>query len=152
MIINKQKIADAMNDYFCSIGKDLAEKIEYALNPLLSGDYNVNPEEKCFSFKTIDVRNIRDAIGKINTSKGFGTDNISIYFFKLAMPYIENSLAYIFSTSLERRKFPDDWKTARATPIFKQSEKSDNSNYRPISVLPFKSRLFEILVTNQWYQ
>ena len=55
VIVNKQKIADTMNEYFCSVGKDLAEKIEYALNPLLSGDYNVNPKEKCFRFKTIDV-------------------------------------------------------------------------------------------------
>ena len=61
MIVNKQKIADTMNEYLCSVGEDLAEKIEHAPNPLLSGDYNVNPEEKCFRFKTIDVRNIRGA-------------------------------------------------------------------------------------------
>ena len=52
----------------------------------------MNPEEKCFRCKTIDVRNIRVAIGKIKISKGFGTDNISSYFLKLTMPYIENSL------------------------------------------------------------
>ena len=52
LTVNKQKIADTMNEYFCSVGKDLAKKIEYAHNPLLSGDYNVNPEEKCFRFKT----------------------------------------------------------------------------------------------------
>ena len=84
-----------MNKYFCSVGEDLAEKKEYAPNPLLSRDYNENPEEKCFRFKIIDVRNIRDAVGKMKTSKGFGTDTISSYFLKLAMPYIENSLAYI---------------------------------------------------------
>ena len=55
VIVNKQKIAHKMNEYFWSVGKDLAEKIAYALNPLLSGDYNVNPEEKCFRFKLIDV-------------------------------------------------------------------------------------------------
>ena len=32
-IVNKQKIADTMNEYFCSVGKDLAEKLEYAPNP-----------------------------------------------------------------------------------------------------------------------
>ena len=42
MIVNKQKISDTMNEYFCSVGKDLAEKIEYSPNPLFSGDYNVN--------------------------------------------------------------------------------------------------------------
>ena len=68
------------------------------------------------------------------------------------MPYVENSLAYIFNTSLERNKFPDDWKTARVTTIFKNGKKSDKSNYCPISVLPVISRLFEKLVSNQLYQ
>ena len=99
-----------------------------------------------------DVRNIRDTIGKIKTSKGFGTDNISSYFLKLAMPYIENSLAYIFNKSLERSEFPDDRKTVRVTSRFKEGEKSIKSNYRPISVLPVISRLFEKLVSNQLYQ
>jgi len=108
-----------MNEYFCSVGKDLAEEIEYAPNPQLSRDYNVNREEKCFTVKTIDVRNIRDGSDKITTSNGFDTE-ISSYFLKLAMPYIENPLAYIFNTSLERRKFCYDWKTARETPVVKK--------------------------------
>ena len=45
VIVNKQKLADTMNEYFYSVGKDLAKKIEYTPNPLLSGDYNVNPEK-----------------------------------------------------------------------------------------------------------
>ena len=130
----------------------MPRKIEYNPNILLFGDFNVNSEEKCFRFKTIDVRNIRDAIGKIITSTGFSTDNISSYFLKSAMPYIENSLAYIFNTSLESSKFPYDWKTARVIPIFKKGDKSDKSNYRPISFLPVISRLFEKLVFNQLYQ
>ena len=151
MILNKQTIADTMKEYFCSVGKDLAEKLEYAPNPLLFRNFNVNPEEKCFRFKTIHVKNIRDAVGKIKTSKDFGADNISSYFLKLAMPYIENSLAYIFNTSFESSRFPDDWKTARVTPIFKEGDKSDKSNYRPISVLPVISTLFGKLVCNELY-
>ena len=84
----------------------------------------MNPEEKCFRSKAIDVKSIRNAIGRIKASKGYGTDNISSHFLKLAMSYIENSLAYIFSTSLETCKFPDDWKTARVIPIFKEGNKS----------------------------
>ena len=112
----------------------------------------MNPGKKCFRYKTINVRHIRDAIGKIKTSKGFGTDNLSSYFLKLAIPYIENSFGHIFNISLENSKFFDDWKTARLTQIFKDGEKSDKSNYRRISVLPVISRLFEKLVFNQLYQ
>jgi len=107
---------------------------------------------KCFRFRTIDGRNIRDAIGNIKTSLGFGTDNISSYFLKLAMPYIENSLAYIFNKSLVRSKFPDDWKTARVPSIIKEGDKSNKSSYRPISFLPVTSTLFGKLVSNQLYQ
>ena len=31
--------------------------------------------------------------------------------------------------------FPDDWKCARVSPLFKQGESSDLNNYRPISVI-----------------
>ena len=46
----------------------------------------------------------------------------------------------------------DSWKVARDTPIFNDRDKTDKSNYRPISVLPVISRLVEKLVTNQLYQ
>ena len=35
-----------MNSYFCSVGKDLADKIKPALNPLLSGDFEMNKKLK----------------------------------------------------------------------------------------------------------
>ena len=41
---------------------------------------------------------------------------------------------------------------ARVTPIFKDGYKDDKSNYRPISVLPAISPLFEKLITDQLYQ
>ena len=71
---------------------------------------------------------------------------------KLALPFIGNSLAVLFNTSIETSQFPDSWKVARVTPIFKEGEKTNKSNYRPISVLPVISRLFEKLVTDQLYQ
>ena len=59
---------------------------------------------------------------------------------------------YIFNTSLETSQFPDPWKIARVLPIFKDGDKIEKSNYRPISVLPVFSRLFEKLVFKQLYQ
>ena len=35
---------------------------------------------------------------------------------------------------------------------FKEGDKTEKSNYRPLSVLPVISKLFERLVTNQLYQ
>ena len=41
---------------------------------------------------------------------------------------------------------------SKFTPIFQNGDKTDKSNYRPISVLPVISMLFEKLVINQIYQ
>ena len=53
--------------------------------------------------------------------------------------------------SSQTSQFPDSWKVARITPIFKEGDKTEKSNYRPISVLPVISKLFEKLVFNQLY-
>ena len=151
-IVDMQEISNTMNSYFCSVGKDLASKIEDAPNPMLTGEYNLNPDNRRFNFRPIVVQDIRDAMGKIKTSKSLGSDNISSYFLKLATPYIENSLVFMFNTSLETSQFPDSWKNARITPIFKDGDRAEKSNYRPISVLPVISRLFEKLVFNQLHQ
>ena len=78
------------------------------------------------------MQQIRDAIAKINSTKGYGKDNISCYFSKLAMPFIEKSLTDLFNTSIETSQFPDPWKFARVIPIFKEGDKAEMSNYCPI--------------------
>ena len=151
-ISNKGEISQSMNSFSCSIGKDLASNIEDGHDPLIFCDYFLNSDAAKFAFKSIHAEQIKEAIGKLKTSKSFGDDGISSYFLKLAMPFIEDSLVYIFNTSLETSRFPDPWKIARVSPIFIDGDKTEESNYRPISVLPVVSRLFEKLVFSQLYQ
>ena len=47
--------------------------------------------------------------------------------------------------------FPDDWKCARVTPLFKQGESSDLNNYRPISVISVVAKVFGRIVYDQLY-
>ena len=152
-ISNNSEIANVMNNYFCTIGTCLAKNIEEAENPLLSGKFQIKSSTPTtFRFKSITCRDIREAIAKSTSSKSFGVDTISGYFLKMALPFLENSMAILFNTSLETSIFPDLWKIARVAPIYKEGDKGEKSNYRPISVLPVISRLFERLVYNQLYQ
>ena len=45
--------------------------------------------------------------------------------------------------------FPDDLKIAGVTPIFKEGDSDDMSNYRPISIICTLARTFERLLYNQ---
>ena len=58
-------------------------------------------------------------------------------------------MSYLFNSSLRTGIFPDDWKLAKVTPIYKSGEKSDRSNYRPISVITAIAKVFEKLVYKQ---
>ena len=100
-------------------------------------------------FKHIIALDIRDVIAKLKTPKSFGNDTISSYVLKLALPFMKTSLAIMFNTSIETSLFPKCWKLARINPIFKGGDKSEKSNYRPISILPVISRLFGKLIADQ---
>ena len=46
-------------------------------------------------------------------------------------------------------KFPNEWKIAKVIPLFKKGSKREPGNYRPISVLPLVSKVFEKIIYYQ---
>ena len=149
------RIARSMNEFFCSVGSNLSVKIPLQPNPLLSGEYKIKesielPTE--FKFHPVDITTINRALGKMKKSFRFGSDGIASNFLKIAFPVIFNSICDIFNFSIFSGSFPDSWKIARVAPIFKGGKPDDSSNYRPISVVPVVSRLFEKLIYDQIYR
>ena len=61
------------------------------------------------------------------------------------------SICKIFNCSLTTGIFPDDWKCAKVTPLFKQGSSSDMNNYRPISVISVVAKVFERIRYDQVY-
>ena len=59
--------------------------------------------------------------------------------------------ACISSLSLATGIYIDEWKQARVTPIFKSGDRGQYENYRPISILPVVSKVFEREVFRQLY-
>ena len=108
-----------MNSFFCSIGKNLASNIEGGYDPLIFCDYSSSSNTAKFTFTIIHAKQTREAIGKLKTSKNFGNDGVSRYLLKMAMPFIEDSLVYMFKTSLKTSQFSDPWIIDRVSPIFK---------------------------------
>ena len=71
---------------------------------------------------------------------------------KIAASIVAPSLTAIFTKSIITGIYPTEWETARVTPVFKKGVKSDLNNYRPISVIPVVSKVFEKIVYDQLYQ
>ena len=56
-----------------------------------------------------------------------------------------------FNNSLSSSTFPTTVKIGDVKPVFKKDDKTDQENYRPISILPTLSKLYERLIYNQMY-
>ena len=90
-----------MNSFFCSIGKNLTKDIEAAPNSLLNGLIDINSKSHLFRFGTTKTEEVREVVSNARASKGFGIYQLSSYFMQQTIPYIENSLAFIFNTSID---------------------------------------------------
>ena len=151
VIKESESIANAMNEYFCSVGDKLSRKIPDKENTLLRGDHDINPTAARFTFSPMQPQELLKAINKFKTLQGSGLDGILSFFLKAGMPILAQPLSQLFNLSLSLGLFPDCWKIARVAPIFKDGPADESSNYRPISVLPVVSRLFEKLIYDKLY-
>ena len=88
----------------------------------------------------------------LRVNKGAGLDNIPPRLLKAAADIIAPTLTYIFNLSLSKGVFPQDFKVAKVSPLFKSGSRDQVENYRPISVLPIVAKVFEKEVNNQLYK
>ena len=52
----------------------------------------------------------------------------------------------LFNSCLRDGVFPNDWKKTNVIPVHIKGNKQLVSNYRPVSLLPFCSKIFEKLI------
>lgn len=144
---NSQDIAFKLNDYFASISERLSDTDEPSLNLDLTKLRNFIsskiPNNIFFNVPYITVDNVSESINGLNAAKATGLDGIGPRILKLANVVLAPSITAIINKSIKTGTFPDQLKMAKIYPIHKSGPKSDPANYRPISILPTISKVFE---------
>jgi len=150
-INHKPTISKEFNNYFTSIGKNLAKEIKYSgsKNYLNALTKDVN---SIFQFKPISRTEIINIIKKMEGKSSCGYDNISTKLIKPINHLIAEPLSTLINESLKTGIFPDQLKIAKMLPIYKKNDRTLLSNYRPISLLPCFSKIYERVVFNQLYE
>ena len=87
----------------------------------------------------------------LQPGKANGPDGISARMLLLCDDSVALPLKLIFQNILLTGIFPDLWKLANVNPIHKKADKQLIQNYRPISLLPICSKLFEKIVFRHRY-
>ena len=148
-ITNSTEIAEGLNKFFAEIGPELSRDIEEVDT---SFDEFVNQASSCFGFQRVTQLHVLSQLNKLCKRKATGLDSVSARLLRECPDLISESLALIFNQSIATGIFPDEWKSARITPLFKKAgSRNDPSNYRPISIIPVVAKVFERIVYDQLY-
>ena len=95
---------------------------------------------------------VRSAIDNLENKTSCGCDGISNKLLKLIKNEINKPITLIVNQSLKTGIFPKVFKIAKVKPIYKKGDKADLNNYRPISLLPTISKIFERVIHTQLYK
>ena len=77
---------------------------------------------------------IKKRLAKIGKNKSVGPDGVSGEILKLGGVAMTHYLARLLVISLNNATIPSEWKRATVVPIYKGSDQSAVSHYRPISL------------------
>lgn len=136
-------IPDKFNEHFLSAGE---QDIDIVDNAFLN--YLHNPPNYSMYLSPATISEVENCIKAFKTSSS-GYDDISPVVLKHAASYIAIPLTHIVNLTLKTGIFPDALKKAKIVPLLKSGNRSDIKNYRPISILPACSKVFEKIITSR---
>lgn len=81
--------------------------------------------------------------------KSAGINNLDPFFLQLSAKIVTTPITSLFNLFFVSSEIPKDWKAAAVIPLFKGGDTLDPNCYRPISILPCRSKVFESQVNKQ---
>ena len=145
---NAVDMANLMNNFFTDIGPNLARDMP---DSLLNIDYNFTGGYDKLALNITTQEEVKKLINKVSNDKSTGINGIPIRFLKMILDTSSKILTHIINLNITSLKVPIGWKTCVLTPLFKDGDHTDPSNYRPIAILPAASKLLERTIHKQVY-
>ena len=162
IIISKNSmVAETMNEHFsnavpkleiqgfkCEPFKKDPDRILNSINKfknhpsILMIKQKVNVTEK-FTFSPTSIADIFKIISNLDTNKPTTFNNIPVKVVVDTIDICAPLISNIYNDAIETRKFPGSLKLADITPVHKKHETTSKENYRPVSILPSISKIFE---------
>ena len=141
--INQEK-ANTFNNHFATVGQKIQE--ELAFQPPAT---DIPKNNLGFEFQQEKEETISKLIDFIKIDVAIGEDGIPAKILKDGKTTIAPYLTQIVNLSYKLNIFPDSMKVAVIKPLHKKEDINIIGNYRPISLLPILSKIFEKSATNQ---
>ena len=93
----------------------------------------------------------RRIIDSLKPKTSTGVDSVSNKLLKFVKNAISEPLTIIINKMLRVGIFPDLLKISKVVPVYKKDDNTNLSNYRPISLLPFMSKILGKVILEQLF-
>lgn len=145
-VTREQDIAECFNDYFCSIATSLDDQIPHVDGSPLEFLESSGPMS--FFVKPLSINECSNIIKSLKNTY-YGINKLPVHIIVKCSDILVYPLTQFINKSIEVGVFPDCLKYAQVTPVFKKGERNSTCNYRPISILPIFSKVFERCIADR---
>ena len=105
-----------------------------------------------FSFNFETKNKILAEIHNLDKKKACQESDIPVKIIKDNIDIFSEFILHNFNNSIFDATFPSELKKADVTPIFKKKDRNNVENYRPVSILPNFSKIYERCLYDQMYK
>lgn len=137
--------AEKFSEHYSTTIKEVRRNIPPVAEDAMSLLPNQHPQNVKFSWSDVSSEEVIKAVSKIKPSKSKDIFDISNFLLKHVIYVIALPLSLCVNACIKEGNFPSMLKVAKVVPIFKKGPKDVAESYRPISVVPIFSKVFESL-------
>lgn len=142
------------NDYFTKIADDLVSVLPNSANntlvgPILNSKSAKNSSGLKFTISEVSCAHVLDIINKLKKTHSNDPYNINIKILNSIKYVILTPLTNLLNECIRSSTFPGVLKLSKVVPIHKTGCINEVHNYRPISIIPYFSKIFEAVIKLQ---
>ena len=152
ILTKPDEVCNVLNDFYVNIANNIGIKSSVPVNsdhPSVQAIRERHHFAETFEFKPVSTNYIRKQLKNLNPKKATGVDNIPPKILRAGATSLAIPLTKLVNQTLISGKFPDSLKLAQVTPIYKKEDPFQKKNYRPVSILPTISKIFERTISDQ---
>ena len=153
VISDQSEACTVFNTFFANVAKNIGKDCqitnlkEHPSIQMISENLHSNTEK--FSFRPVSDSEVMKILSKIDPKTSTGVDNISAKIIKSCTSSIQGTVANLINITFRKCQFPASLKGAQVVPLHKKNDPLDKENYRPVSILPIISKVYERAMHNQ---
>ena len=144
LFTDQKTVSKMFNNYYINVAGNLEKKIPKPKTKFQ--DYLRNPNEHSIYLKETTPAEVNKLTCGLDANKAPDLYGISAKIVKMGGYVMDSIISHLFNMSIEHGKFPSFLQNAKVIPCHKDDSRLEMSNYRPISLLPTISKIFEKLM------